>query len=121
MYNVMCFHQSDTDPDTGTPRDQLADDTLAWCRSLGSSCTTVSELVQKRESSITKAVQASIDQANKKAVSRAANIQKWSILPRDFSIPGGELGTVYVLQKRLLMDFAFDVIFSVFIKRQHYM
>jgi hypothetical protein len=35
---------------------------------------------------------AGIDRANKEATSQAQRIQKWMILPRDFSLQGGELG-----------------------------
>ena len=37
-------------------------------------------------------MQAGIDRVNKEAVSNAQRVQKWMILPRDFSLPGGELG-----------------------------
>ena len=41
---------------------------------------------------VMKGIQAGIDAANKEAVSNAQKIQKWMIIPRDFSIPGGEIG-----------------------------
>ena len=37
-------------------------------------------------------VQAGIDRVNKAATSNAQRVQKWMVLPRDFSLPGGELG-----------------------------
>ena len=36
--------------------------------------------------------QRAVDQANSLAVSRASHVQRWLILPRDFSVGGGELG-----------------------------
>ena len=53
----------------------------------------VNELMSEEHSSaVAQFIQAGIDAANRKAVSRAQLIQKWTILPRDFSIAGGELG-----------------------------
>lgn len=39
-----------------------------------------------------KAIDAAVERANRKAISGAQRVQKWTILPVDFSIPGGELG-----------------------------
>ena len=44
------------------------------------------------DSKVMKGIQVGIDAANKEAVSNAQRIQKWMIIPRDFSIPGGEIG-----------------------------
>ena len=37
-------------------------------------------------------IQRGIDRYNARATSNAQRIQKWTILPADFSIPGGEIG-----------------------------
>ena len=78
------------------PKDTLAPLALDWVRELGSNATRVSEILDKRDERILKGIQAGIDVANKQAISRAQYIQKWSILPIDFSIPGGELGKSWI-------------------------
>lgn len=53
----------------------------------------VNEVMSEEHSSaVAQFIQSGIDAANRKAVSRAQLIQKWTILPRDFSIAGSELG-----------------------------
>ena len=49
------------------------------------------------------AIQEGIDRYNKKANSSAQKIQKWTILPTDFSIPGGEIGPTMKVKRHFVM------------------
>ena len=81
------------------PTDKLAPAAVSWCQEIGSNATTVSEILKGPDGRVMNAIQAGIDKANKKAISRAANIQKFTILPLDVSIPGGELGPTLKLKR----------------------
>ena len=83
------------------PTDKLSKDGILWCQSIGSTATKVSEILSDSEKggSINNAIQKGIDDANTKAASRAAQIKKWSILPNDISIKGGELGPTLKLKR----------------------
>ena len=63
-----------------------------FLRSVGSNAKTVEDVLRGPDARVMRGIQAGIDAANRKAVSNAQRIQKWMILPRDFSLPGGELG-----------------------------
>ena len=58
------------------------------------------------------AIQNGIDRANRQAVSNAAKVQKWTVLPEDVSIPGGELGPTLKLKR-----FAFNKKYTNAIER----
>ncbi|XP_046571351.1 long-chain-fatty-acid--CoA ligase ACSBG2-like isoform X3 [Haliotis rubra] len=94
--------KTEVDPDTLEPQVQLTAPAMEWCRAQGSTATTVSDILDRPDTAVLKAVQAGIDKANSRAVSRAAKIQKWSILPKDFSIPGGELGPTLKLRRPIV-------------------
>lgn len=82
--------QTDVDAETLTPLNTLTPDVISWCRKLGSSATTVRDVIN--DVTLTDAIQKGIDDYNRSATSSAQRIQKWIVLPTDFSIGGEELG-----------------------------
>ena len=91
------------------PTDQLIPAAIDWCKSVGSSATKVSEILtnsstSEPDSNVMTAIQEGIDKANKRAVSRAANVRKWKILPLDISLPTGELGPTLKLKRAVFNE-----------------
>ena len=100
------------DADTQKPLPMLTRPTRDWCEKAGLSLAeTVTDVICAVERCMTErnqtaavtgkdaeairfvqAIEAAIERANHKAISAAQRVQKWTILPVDFSIPGGELG-----------------------------
>jgi len=83
------------DPDTGAPQDKLHPEALQWLESLGVQYNTLSEIIEAGPCpKVMKAIQEGVNRANKHAISNAQRIQKFQILPHDFSVPTGELGMI---------------------------
>ncbi|XP_064084621.1 long-chain-fatty-acid--CoA ligase ACSBG2-like isoform X1 [Macrobrachium nipponense] len=90
--SILLTMKTNMNMDTGEPLDALTPAAIEWCRSVGSRANTIQDVLAGPDVNIMRAIQDGIDRANKQAPSNAQRIQKWTILPKDFSIPGGELG-----------------------------
>lgn len=123
------------DLDTGAPTDELHADTLAWFKSLGVSYKLLTEVIaagpcpkvrirtrdfqknfsKKRKfiSQVLAAIDDGIKRANNHATSNAQKIQKFAILPHDFSIHTGELGPTLKV-KRSFVSQKYDDVISAF-------
>ena len=78
--------------DNDTPGECLSPEAVAWCKEVGSTCETVTQILSGPDARVMAAIQAGIDRTNKKSTSRASTVQKWTILPVDFSVNTGEIG-----------------------------
>uniref|UniRef100_A0A8D0EKS3 Long-chain-fatty-acid--CoA ligase ACSBG1 n=1 Tax=Strix occidentalis caurina TaxID=311401 RepID=A0A8D0EKS3_STROC len=92
------------DPDTSDPTDILTEQARDFCQKTGSKATKVSEIVATRDQAIYQAIQEGINKVNMNATNRVHCIQKWIVLPRDFSISGGELGPTMKLKRLTVLE-----------------
>ncbi|XP_068060555.1 long-chain-fatty-acid--CoA ligase ACSBG1 isoform X4 [Anomalospiza imberbis] len=92
------------DPDTSDPTDILTEQARDFCQRSGSKATKVSEIVATRDQATYRAIQEGIDRVNSTATNRVHCIQKWIVLPRDFSISGGELGPTMKLKRLAVLE-----------------
>nr|XP_055024176.1 long-chain-fatty-acid--CoA ligase ACSBG2 isoform X2 [Misgurnus anguillicaudatus] len=102
--------KSQVNGETGIPEDELTPEAVELCRKLGSNSTRVSEIAGGRDRLVYAAIQEGINRVNEKATSNAQRIQKWTVLERDFSIPGGELGPTMKLKRPVVMNMFKDQI-----------
>lgn len=95
------------DPNTGVPTNQLSPESLEWMKSLDLQYMHLSEILNipdhienldasnldvKPHEKVIWSINEGIKRANQNAISNAQKIQKFRLLPHDFSIPTGELG-----------------------------
>lgn len=98
-------------PDTGAPLDELAQETLKWIEQFDLPYTKLSEILEAGpDPIIMKAIQSGIDRANKNAISNAQKIQKFAILPHDFTIATGEITPTMKLKRNYVGEKYKDVI-----------
>ncbi|XP_011062482.1 PREDICTED: very long-chain-fatty-acid--CoA ligase bubblegum-like isoform X1 [Acromyrmex echinatior] len=107
---VLVTLKSNINEETGAPLDTLTPDVLKWAQSIGSSAKTITEVISSRDVAIYEEINEAIKRSNMQAVSNAQKVQKFEILPHDFSIPTGELGPTLKLKKNVVQKMYADLI-----------
>lgn len=107
---VLVTLKSNMNEDTGEPLDTLNSEVLKWAKSIGSSVKTVTEVINSRDPIIYGEIEKAIKRANTQAISNAQKVQKFEILPHDFSISTGELGPTLKLKKNVVQKMYTDLI-----------
>ncbi|XP_046633356.1 long-chain-fatty-acid--CoA ligase ACSBG2-like [Daphnia pulicaria] len=128
--SILLTLRTEVDPDTQEPLPILTRPTRDICESYGLSLAeTVTDVICAAERGMAerdpmaaltgqdaeavkfvKVIDAAIERANRNAISAAQRVQKWTILPVDFSIPGGELGPTMKMKRSCVAKKYADVI-----------
>jgi long-chain-fatty-acid--CoA ligase ACSBG len=87
--------------ENGNPTDALDPSVIAYLQSVGSSTKTVS--AARKDFKVLNCIEQGLVRSNTKSTSNAHNVYKFTILPIDFSINGGELGPTLKL-KRMVVE-----------------
>lgn len=88
----------------GSPCDELSKETVKWLESLGLSYSKLSEILSNEaDGKIKKGIQEAIDRANEKSISNAQRVQKFALLPHDFTIATGELTPTMKLKRNFVL------------------
>ncbi|KAM7414601.1 hypothetical protein PAMA_019424 [Pampus argenteus] len=96
--------KSSSDTETMEPTEELSLEAVEYCRQLGSQATMVSDIIEGKDKDVYRAIQEGIDRVNSAATSNAQRIQKWTILRKDFSVSGGELGKFITIVISILLS-----------------
>ncbi|XP_012276951.1 very long-chain-fatty-acid--CoA ligase bubblegum [Orussus abietinus] len=107
---VLVTLKTEMDSETGAPLDTLASETKEWARSIGSKSETVTDVLRTQDPCIYKEIEDAIQRANTHAISNAQRMQKFRILPHDFSVPTGELGPTLKVRRNVIYKVYADLI-----------
>lgn len=95
----------------GAPRDELSLETIKWLEGMDLKYQKLSEILAAGpDPKIIQILQDVINRANEKAISNAQKVQKFAVLPHDFSIPTGELGPTLKLKRSFVANKYSDII-----------
>nr|CAD7573333.1 unnamed protein product [Timema californicum] len=112
--SVLLTFKTNINMETGEALDEVTSEVKDWLTSLGSKASTVSQILEENSEKVMAAIQQGIDRANTKAISNAQKVQKYAILPKDFSIPSGELGPTLKLKRNFIAAKYSDIIESFY-------
>ncbi|XP_034666158.1 very long-chain-fatty-acid--CoA ligase bubblegum [Drosophila subobscura] len=108
---VLVTIKTELDKDSGEPLDELSHESSVWMKSLGVEHKTVSDILKAGPCpKVWKSIEDGIKRANKVSISNAQKVQKFSILPHDFSIPTGELGPTLKVKRNVVAKMYADEI-----------
>jgi len=82
--------------------DDLADSAIEQLAIVGSSAKTVKDAM--KDPKVSEYIKAGIEKANKRAASNAQRIQKFAIVPKDFTLETGELTPTMKLKRRVVVQ-----------------
>ncbi|TDH09584.1 hypothetical protein EPR50_G00088700 [Perca flavescens] len=100
--------------ETMEPTEELSMEAVELCQQLGSQATKVSDIIGGKDKDVYRTIQEGINRVNAAATSNAQRIQKWTILRKDFSVSGGELGPTMKLRRPVVLEMYHEVIESLY-------
>jgi long-chain-fatty-acid--CoA ligase ACSBG len=109
---ILISLKTEVDKETGVPTDKLAADSLHAGKQIGSKATTISEAA--KDPVWDKYLTDGIKVANSKTTSQAQIVQKYKLLPIDFSEKGGELTPTLKLKRNIATEKYKDLIESMY-------
>lgn len=77
------------------PMEDLVPGAIRNLDSFGIKASKTEQIIKSKDPILQRTIDEAIKRVNESAVSRAAYVQKWIFLPRDFSLGGGELGNIF--------------------------
>lgn len=121
--SVLLALKADADLDTGMPMSTLMPGCVSDLRSLGSSAVTVQEVLQEVEDQPNGAIATAINSGIKRynehhAISSAQRVQRWRLLPNEFSLPTGELNNTLKLKRSFVLTKYKDLIDEMYEEKQ---
>lgn len=94
----------------GNPLDDLTPETLKWLKDYNLKQTKLDQISFSKDENLLKAFQDLIDRVNSKALSNPQRIQKFAILPNDFTIVTGELTPTLKVKRHYVLEKYHEII-----------